>query len=331
MKAKDLNNKIRPRLNRIGRDLSWSMGFGKKKLQSSTGSRILVYHGICLNDPSKFNTLFISLKQFEKQLLLYKKYFNLISLDELYQTKPGNDRFSICLTFDDGFANNYKYVLQLLEKYQVPAVFFINAKREAGYDYLWNDLLSIAGRYGPSEIDFRDELYTRNNYGKYISGISGEDLVNVLRQHDFEARAELVRKLEIKFDFRKHANEDYWLQMSIEQIRTLSQSKWATIGSHSYYHNDLAMLSSQTAYEDMAKSKKFLEGIITKEVSSIAFPYGSHSAETVMQAKKAGFHQILATETLNSDDHKSLKQRFTINPFISPINQMHANISGKYD
>src|SRR4051794_6307717 len=114
-------------LNETRKDVHRLLRRHKNNIKNARGVRILVYHGICLNDPHKFNTLFITLKRFEKQLQLYKKYFDIVSLDEVFKKQLNPERFSVCLTFDDGFANNYKYVLPLLEKHEVPATFFITS------------------------------------------------------------------------------------------------------------------------------------------------------------------------------------------------------------
>jgi peptidoglycan/xylan/chitin deacetylase (PgdA/CDA1 family) len=112
----------------------------------------------------------------------------------------------------------------------------------------------------------------------------------------------------------------------------LSKSKWATIGSHGYYHNDLAKIPVSSSNEEMTRSRQFLESITGKEVKALAFPYGSYTKEVTKKAKDAGYSQLLATEFLFPDDTNdtSLRERLTINPFISNINQMHANITGKY-
>ena len=320
--------RLRDRLGTLHRDAGWHLGFGRNRVRQAKGTRILVYHGLCREHPFRFNTLFLTMRSFENQLKLYKEYFNIISLDDLYQQRIHEDRFSLCLTFDDGFANNYEYVLPLLEKYQVPATFFITAIRDTGYDILWNDVLSVAYRHGPSKFHFRDEQYVRGKDGKYIS-TGGQLLVDRLRGMDFDAKAEMIGLLG---SFKKEANPDYWLQMSIEQIKTLSLNKWATIGSHAYYHNDLAKIPVSSMKRELERSKQFLENITGKEIKALAFPYGSFSGEVVREAKAVGFTQLLAAGYPYPGDKmdQSLKERLIINPFITGVNQMYANITGSY-
>ena len=322
-------SKIRGRLNRLQRDTGWYLGLNQSYLANVKGARILVYHGICIDDPLRFNTLFVKLKTFEKQLSLYKKYFNIISLNDFYEQKFDKDRFNICLTFDDGFANNYKYVLPLLERYEVPATFFITGVRDAGYDILWNDVLCIAYQYGPVKFRFRNEDFIKGRDKKYISSATGQRLVDILRKSGIEDKIEMMKLLD---QFKKKAVEDYWLQMTQEEIRMLSASKWVTIGSHDYFHNDVANVPVNFVAQDFARSKQILENITGKEIRALAFPYGSYTREVVKAAKNTGFKQLLATDFLFQEDKNdtALRERFIINPFISDINQLYANIKGNY-
>src|SRR4051794_7324586 len=106
-------------------DLSGKLGLNKQLFQEARGARIIIYHGVCRSDHTRFNSIFLTLKTFEKHLQFYKKYFHIVSLNDYYNQRFGDERFNICITFDDGFANNYKYVLPLMDKYQVPVTFFI--------------------------------------------------------------------------------------------------------------------------------------------------------------------------------------------------------------
>ncbi|MFA6085043.1 polysaccharide deacetylase family protein [Mucilaginibacter sp.] len=296
------------------------------------GSRIMVYHGICQDAPTRFNTLFITKATFEEHLKVYKKHFNIITLADFYDRRFSNDKFNICLTFDDGFANNYHYVLPLLEQYQLPATFFVTAINAAGYDILWNDFLSIAGKLGPAEFTFKNEIYYKNHYNKYVS-FKGVALAERLRHGSFDEKAELLHVLDKLTSFhRDKQHPDYWLQMTGEQIKALSASQYATIGSHGYYHNDLSLIDTASAEKEVVQSKNYLENLTGKEINSIAFPYGAYNADVLNIAQKTGYKQLLATEFNIPQDQSepALRERLTINPFISTTNQMYATIRGEY-
>jgi peptidoglycan/xylan/chitin deacetylase (PgdA/CDA1 family) len=320
---------LRSRVKGFPRDISWRLGPGRSFLQNKPGARMLVYHGICEKDPLQFNTLFISKRTFEAQLQLYKKYFNLVSLDDYYEERFSKNRFNLCLSFDDGFANNYSYVLPLLEKYQVPAVFFITGIRAAGYDILWNDLLSIAYKYGPAELVCCKEIFIKDRDGRYISAQTKKQLSVALRETGFNDKLVLLQQLGA---VANRVPEDYWLQLTEIQIRKLSQSQWATIGSHGNYHNDLAKIPLADAAKEMLQSKSYLENITGKTINALAFPYGSYTKEITAAAKQLGYTRLLATVFNNKEDQNDdcLKERFTVNPFISNINQLYANINGHY-
>jgi len=317
-----------------GRDISYALGLSRRFYQKAGGSRIMIYHGISLKDHTRFNPIFLTLKTFESHLKLYKKYFNVISLDDFYQRRFSTGKFNICITFDDGFANNHQYVLPLLEKYKMPATFFVTAIREAGYDVLWNDFLGIAGKYGPGILQYKGEFYHKDRYQRYISAGNTTLLAEKLRSAGFEEKAEMMQQLYPLAPFKENVQEkDYWLQMTVQQIGELSASPFASIGAHGYYHNDLSRISLKDAAEEMVRSKQFLESTTQKPVNSLAFPYGTYTRPVIEEAKRAGYNQLLAMDFHFEEDlsDPAMRERFTVNPFISPINQLHATITRKYE
>lgn len=310
------------------------MRSGKSKerfFREARGSRILVYHGVCKSDPYRFNHLFITAEKFEAHLKLFKEYCHCLTLDEYYAGKFSSEQFNICLSFDDGFANNYEYVLPLLKQYEIPAAFFITSIRKAGYGILWNDFLSIFQRTGPDKLSFRNKQYIKNQQQQYVCISSRRLLREELRQEDFESKDQLIKA----FCNYVHWNKErtYWLQLSEEQIKKLSASPWVTIGSHGYYHNDLNALSPGRAKEEMKNSRLYLQDLTQKEVKALAFPYGSYSPGLIKEAIKLGYHQLLAVDYLHESDNQLplLKSRMTINPFLNPDQQLVATIKGNYD
>lgn len=325
--------KVRSKSQNWQRDLLGKIGLNDSFFTKARGSRIIIYHGVCNDDHLRFNNIFLTLSMFEEHLKFYKQHFNVVSLDDYYDQRFSDNKYNVCLTFDDGFANNYKHVLPLLEQYQLPATFFITGIRDAGYDILWNDFLGIISRYGPIRLKYGGQDYAKNKWNKYISLATGKSLNDHIREGGFEAKEEMIEKLSGLVPYHENKmEEDYWLQMTTEEIRLLSQSKLATIGAHGYYHNDLAKIPVSDALAEMSESKRFLENIIGQDVKAMAFPYGTYTRDVVAAAKSAGYSQLLAMDYFFPEDASdtTMRERFTVNPFISPTNQMFANVLGKY-
>jgi peptidoglycan/xylan/chitin deacetylase (PgdA/CDA1 family) len=331
------SQKIRAKLRRefayLRRDISYL--FDKSFYENARGSRIVIYHGICLRDHTRFNPIFLKLKTFERHLQFYKRHFNVVSLDDYYNKRFSKDKFNICLTFDDGYANNHKYVLSLVDKYQLPVTFFVTAIGDTGYDILWNDFMGIVGKYGPKTLVLKNEHFHKGRFNKYISEQSGKGIIEILRAGDFDIKAETMKLLYPLVPFResKPYDIDYWLQMNQQQIRDLSLSPYATIGSHGYYHNDLSRISHDAAVAEMKLSKQYLENIIDKPVNSLAFPYGTYTPAVVDAAKNIGYDKLLCMDFHFEEDHAdtTMRERFTVNPFINTPGQMHATVTKSYE
>jgi len=331
--AQRIYNKVNRELKYAGHDLLQASGAGNRFYRDARGSHIMIYHGISPQNYSRFNPIFLSLITFEQHLLFYKKHFNIVSLDDLYQHRVSDSRFNVCLTFDDGFANNYHYVLPLLKQHNIPATFFVTAIRHAGYDVLWNDFLTIVSKNGPATLNYKNAVYHKNKYNRYVSRESGISLAQDLRKTGFGEKMELLQQLYHYNPFRENGfDNDLWLQLTEDQIREMAASPLVTIGAHGYYHNDLAQLGQEDAVAEMRLSKQYLENLIQKPVDSLAFPYGSYNAQVVDAAKKIGYRQLLAMDFEHPEDHDDpvLKERLTIHPYISVANQMRATVTGSY-
>ena len=183
------------KLRHVATDWRARLGGNERLYREARGARIVAYHGICRSDPGRFNSLFVDEATFERHLQCYTEYFNVLSLDDYYAGRFSDSRFNICLTFDDGFANNYTHALPLLSKYGVPAAFFVTGIREVGYPFLWNDWLSILQKYGPSELTFPGSPAYVRKRGRYRAVGNGEWLRDRLQSGDFREKELLIRSV----------------------------------------------------------------------------------------------------------------------------------------
>ncbi len=327
-----LLSKIKRVFRYKSRDVVAMLGLDKQFFRKARGARMLIYHGICQKDHTRFNPIFLTRRIFEEHLKFYTEYFNLVSLDEFYAGQFSHHRFNVCITFDDGYANNFKYVLPLMKKYKAPISFFITAIRQAGYNILWNDFLGIVTKYGPTTLTYDNIQFGKDQSGRYAAKVTGITLVEYLKENGFERKEEMMKQLHQFFPTSRD-EEDFWMQMSEAEIRTLASSGLATIGSHGYYHNRMDNLTIPAAVEEMEDSRKYLEELTGKKINALAFPYGNYSRKLVEEAKKIGYNQLLAMDFFYPEDKHdpSLRERFTVNPFISVNNQMHATVVGRYE
>ncbi len=328
---KEVKRKIVQKAKWIGNDLLHAAGIQKMK-QSKAGSRILVYHGIDEVGNTKINSRFISKRYFEKQIAYFRNHFNVISLEDYFLGKFKKDTFNIAITFDDGYANNLTYALPILEKYQVPAAFFITGILDYGSDILWPDLVDLCQLEFTGPLVINGLRFSKNRKGILVSD-KGISLKQYCKDQDLKFIEEVVRLLEAQQAFKKNKSlEVYWKQLSHEEIKKLSQSNLVTIGSHGYTHSSLGKILLEDACSEVSLSKKYLENLLQREINSIAFPDGSYSPELVECCIQQGFTYQLVSKHLYDGDEQNpyLRNRLTINPHISWFNQLNSIATGSY-
>jgi len=303
----------------------WNIEHGK-------GKRILLFHGIDQTGYLGFNSRFISVGKFEKYLVYFKQHFNVVALNEYFSLEGSPEPFTIALTFDDGYANVYKYVLPLLEQYRIPATFFVTAIRSIGKDILWTDFFDLATKATDASFVFLGETYKKDWRGVYRSATTNETLKSIAENFGYPEKEQLMKILPDAF--RDDAQlTDYWLQLSEEQLIALAKSNYAAIGSHALYHNYLTKIPHEYASRELADSKKYLENITQKEISSIAYPYGAYTRALIDDAESIGYkYQLAADDFLYPEDRadQRLRERMTLNPYISFYNQIAAIPRGRF-
>jgi peptidoglycan/xylan/chitin deacetylase (PgdA/CDA1 family) len=86
------------------------------------------------------------------------------------------------------------------------------------------------------------------------------------------------------------------------------------IGSHTCSHPDLTKLNYQQQKNEMIRSKKILESLISCKISSFAYPYGRQNNDSI-RAVKYSDYQLACTVNpgdFNSEKNPLLVKRITI-------------------
>ena len=327
----NIPQKIRQRIKWKWNDLKYRLGIGKPLRFTPRDSCILVYHGIDAIGSTKYNTRFISEKNFERQMTFFAENCHIVSLEEYYSGKFKADKMTICITFDDGYENNLTRALPVLEKYKIPATFFITGIRHLNQSVLWTDEIDLAAALLPKSISLLNTNFERNRKGEFVAVSTSENIKHFLRKKTQNEIESALSELKEKYNFSLNTyHPDYYQTLTDTQIKGLSQNPLITIGAHGLFHADLTLLSEEECVRELRECRSYLEKIIEKPVTSLAFPFGSYTETVVKACETTGFIHLLALDTRADITHSSIQARFGVNPFISFENQMLAIIAGKY-
>lgn len=204
---------------------------------------------------------------------------------------------AVCLTFDDGYADNYPAGLLLMTRYRIPAIFFITTGFvETGVIPQW-DRIAYAVKHTA-----RERLVVSTSSGQWTFETTDRRRAAMLAKRVFHSlpnaqREEYVRNLECVADARAaDAPRGEPLFMSWGQIRHLRELGH-TIGAHTHTHPHLATLAPAEQRVELARSKAILEEATGGPVRMMAYPFGradSFTADTERIAADCGFAAAFA-------------------------------------
>lgn len=263
---------------------------------------VLAYHGIDLAENQEFNPRFFSATSFEAHLKYYRKNYQVITLEEYFESKNlSKDRLNVAITFDDGYRNNLTYALPLLEKFEVSATFFVTGLNTTTDRILWADLIDIATTSIDGTLHFEGESFNRDRTGRFSS------LKQYLRTNQIPGTprfADLKQVLLERSEFSLSDSKlfDYWKLLSDQELKELDSSPFASIGSHGMTHNNLGNLPHDVATTELKESKSYLENLLQREVCSIGYPDGSYTPEIVESARQAGYRYQCAVDYKFKED-----------------------------
>lgn len=239
-------------------------GYRKQRLS------ILIYHRVLPErDPMRAGEP--TVHEFDSQMRVLREYFHPLSLLEAVdrlQTETLPDG-AVCVTFDDGYADNEIHAMPVLNKYRIPATVFVSTGFLNG-GRMWNDsVIEVLRDFEGEMLDLREldlDCYTLRSTEQRLDAV--DSILRKIKHFDPQKRITLVDEIRKR---GPQLPDD--LMMTDNQVRSLANNG-VTIGAHTVNHPILSSINSETAFSEIQQSKQYLEALIQQPVEVFAYPNG---------------------------------------------------------
>lgn len=244
-----------------------------------------------------------------------KSWFTVLPLDEsVARLKAGTlPTRAACITFDDGYADNFHVALPILQRCELSATFFIATGFLDG-GCMWNDtLVETLRTFSGSVLDLSSLAL-----GRYATGSVAEKrraisaLIPQIKYRSVDQRIAITEKMARLA--RVQLSHD--LMMTSHEVKAMRHAGMQ-IGAHTVSHPILAGLAVEQAQQEIQGSKRYLEQLLGERVGLFAYPNGKpgedYIAQSVDVVRSAGFDAAVNTQwgTSGSGDDMFQIRRFT--------------------
>jgi len=257
----------------------------------------------------------IDKKTFGWQMELIAKYFNVMAFGEAIK-RMDNDTLpprAMCITFDDGYADNYTNALPILLKNKLSAIFFIASGYLNG-GRMWNDsVIESLRAMQASKLDLTEiglDTYDINSPQKKAS--VAITIIKKLKHLESNIRSQYTDYI-VSLENNKLPDN---LMLSSQQLIKLHESGME-IGGHTVTHPILATLELDAVKQEVCDNKITLEQMLNTKLRYFAYPNGKpeqdYLVEQIQVIKNCGYEAAVSTLPGVSTTHNDRWQlaRFT--------------------
>lgn len=281
---------------------------------------VIMYHYVRELKRSRFPEIKgLEIKKFEEQIKYLLENYTVISMEELIESidkkklLPNN---AAILTFDDGYKDNFTYVLPILLKYGIKGAFYITTKcieekkvldvnkihfllaseenKSILVQKIYNELDKYRKKYKLKENNFYYEKLAKR------SRFDNEEVCFIKKMLQVELERELREIILDKLfkEYIKISEEVFSEELYLTPDQIVCMQKLGMhIGVHTYSHLWLNSLTKEEQEREIELSINYLKKIgLNTEKLTICYPYGGFNEDTIEVVKnlniKLGFTVI---------------------------------------
>lgn len=255
--------------------------------------------------------------ELETDLLWLKRRYKIISLQDYINGNSKKNNKKKILTFDDGYKELLINVLPILEKHDIPAVFFITTDFTLKNKTFYRNIISliidkINSLDDKSQNFFFKTINDLNYFSENVDKKTFSTITKRIKQGEFEIIEKLTKLLNIK-------PKSYFLNK--QQIIELHNHPLITIGAHSLDHRDFAYCTEEEIKHQITESVEEIKKVTKSEIVPFAFPFSSESVNRSLlekiQSENSNIYPFFGECSFKSNDEIVLK-RFQGERFVYP-------------
>ena len=292
----------------------WSIYNKHNKLKSP----ILMYHGVT-NESFPVWTQ-VQEDRFEKQMKYIREQKNPVSLQTIVDSiKNRTDLppYSVAVTFDDGFKNNYTTAYPILKKYNIPATIFVTTSfidNSGLYEgYIWTDyIMTLLLETKSEQISVKNNILPLKTEQDKIN--AKVKICSHLKQIPNKEKFEYIQSLKKEHGVdRLKEKHDIFSGMNWDDVLEMDSDNLITFGAHTLNHEILSQLTDEQIYDEIIGGKEILSQKLGKPIKLFAYPNGQPSDYNVSAIKLAADNFLAALSTIEGlsgqdDDLYQLKR-----------------------
>jgi glycosyltransferase involved in cell wall biosynthesis/peptidoglycan/xylan/chitin deacetylase (PgdA/CDA1 family) len=275
----------------------------------STGI-IFIYHRVSDLDRDP-HRLAVHPSRFEDQIRYLKNKFAVISLQELLTRISHRQPVKNCvvITFDDGYSDNLYLAKSILEKYSIPATFFITvgmigSSRELWWDELERIFLSKNITFKPLQIYIDKREHYWDVRSREVARVVFWEIYKLIKNLPHFKREQILCELFNWRGLERDNGRETHRMLNREEILDMSDGELIEIGCHSLTHPVLSNESVKRKWAEIKESKLILEQCIKRKVRSFSYPFGLRreiDEDTIGVVKESGYLCALSNIQGNID------------------------------
>ena len=268
----------------------------------------LLYHRVGEHDPRPFEpggfdpncSLSVPAARFDEQMRELAACWRCVPLPQAVEELAAGQlpRGTVTVTFDDGYRDNLRVALPILERHGIPATVHITTGLIDRTAVLWWEELEAIVRAAPRlSFDWRGRDYAFELSGTEAREQAFTRIAALFKPAAPETQRELMALLRPQSP-RPFSYSDEVL--SWDEVRELDRHPLVTIAAHSVNHPVLSSIGGDGVDAEMRLSRQRLERELGHAVPYFAYPFGG-AAEAgrreFVLSEQAGFRFALTSRS----------------------------------